>query len=389
MKSGFTRRRTAEVSDFPLRVASLALPLLTGVLLALSGCDDGVSPSNNDDNGDRPSNLFEGIQCSVPNGDFVGGGVGSNAVPTLQNPTLVAPDHAGASYVTDEDRVIGVVVDGEPIAVPYWIMYKHEVVNLDPPTGASVAVTYCPLTATALAFDRTPIGGAELGVSGALFRNNLVLYDRNDEFSLWLQMWGQARCGVRDGTVLPQIPTLDLTWGAWKRLHPDTRVVSSDTGFNRDYSVNPYRIYEQVGNEGTVQEQSNPDSRRLNKERVFGIPSDRPDGGAAYPFLELDAGAAPTFAVHDFVNATSVVVFWDREAQGAAGFRRNLGSETLTFSGHDGAFRDAETGSTWRLDGLAVSGPLEGERLVPITEAYTAFWFAWTDFHPDTQLWTR
>ena len=362
--------------------------ILLGVVVVLSACDDGVSPANGDSN-DRPSNIFEGLQCSVPNGEFIAGGVGSNAVPSLQNPTMVGPEHPDASYVSGQDRVIGVVVDGEPLAVPYWIMYKHEVVNLDTPTGASVAITYCPLTATALAFDRTPIGGAELGVSGALFRNNLVLYDRNDEFSLWLQMWGQARCGVRDGAVLPQLQVLDLTWAGWLALHPDSRVVSSDTGFNRDYSVNPYRIYERLSSEGTVQEQTNPDPRRLVKERIFGIPSDRPDGGKAFPFLELASGGGATTAVHDFVNAMNVVVFWDGEAEGAAGYRSQLGGQTLTFSGVDGAFRDAETGSTWRLDGLAIAGPMAGEQLQPIPEAYTAFWFAWTDFHPDTQLWTR
>lgn len=357
------------------------------VLFALAGCDDGVSPATDDE--DPPPNLREGLQCSVPNGDFIGGGIGSNAVPSLQNPDLVPADHPYASYVGPDDRVIGAVIDGRPVAVPYWIMYHHEIVNLDTPEGRSVALSYCPLTATALGFDRSVIGGAELGVSGALFRNNLVMYDRSDEPSLWLQMWSQARCGVLDGTALPQIPLMDLRWAAWQELHPHTRVVSEQTGHDRDYSTNAYRVYEQISNQGTIQEQVNPDARRLPKERVLGIPSDRPDGGLAVPFLELEAVSGRRAVVHDHVNATSVVVFWDSDAQAAAAFQRNHGGLTLTFAATDEGFRDQETGTLWRLDGLAVDGPLTGERLSPIVDSYTAFWFAWTDFHTETRLWTR
>ncbi len=84
------------------------------------------------------------------------------------------------------------------------------------------------------------------------------------------------------------------------------------------------------------------------------------------------------------------VVFWDRAAEGALAFFVDLdGADKLTFDVTDKGYRDLETGTIWRLDGLAVSGPLVGRRLEPLAEAYVAFWFAWADFQPETVVWKR
>ena len=44
------------------------------------------------------------------------------------------------------------------------------------------------------------------------------------------------------------------------------------------------------------------------------------------------------------------------------------------------------TGSTWTLQGVAVSGPLAGHTL-RLAPAYNAMWFAWSAFFPNTVLW--
>ena len=54
----------------------------------------------------------------------------------------------------------------------------------------------------------------------------------------------------------------------------------------------------------------------------------------------------------------------------------------------EGRYVDAESGSDWGLDGVALSGAMEGKKLQPIREAYVSFWFAWSAFTNDTELWT-
>jgi hypothetical protein len=127
------------------------------------------------------------------------------------------------------------------------------------------------------------------------------------------------------------------------------------------------------------------DTRRQPKERVLEIPGQ--DGtGIAFPFLALDLDG-PRTVVHEVADGEPVVVFWDRDAKGAVAFRPMVGSDALTFTLLDGRFVDVETGSEWRFDGMAISGPLEGERLPKVPHAYVAFWFAWANFFPNTILW--
>ncbi|MDX1548488.1 MAG: DUF3179 domain-containing (seleno)protein, partial [Rhodothermales bacterium] len=128
------------------------------------------------------------------------------------------------------------------------------------------------------------------------------------------------------------------------------------------------------------------DNRRPPKERVLGVP-DGAGGGLAFPFGRLDENSAAR-AAHATVGGEEVVVFWSHAAQGAMAYRPRTGAQTLTFAGMGAdAFVDAETNSTWRLDGRAVAGPLAGTQLEPLADAYVAFWFAWAAFQNQTRIW--
>ena len=350
--------------------SSRAWTVVVGLLAA--GCSSGVD-------GPDPTSR---IECSLPRNFVFDGGVGRNGIPALLNPELVAPLSANAAYLTDDDRVIGIVVDGEAIAVPHNILWWHEIVNLDF-ASVRLSVTYCPLTGSSMVFDRSAIGGTGFIVSGLIFDNNLMMLDLPSE-SLWPQMSRAARCGPRDGATLAMWPSLELTWAGWKALHPDTRVVSANTTFERDYTVYPYGNYEVAQNPSTLFPGSNLDTRRPPKERVLGIPDGT--GGIALPHGALDAAGAAN-AVHVTVGADPMVVFWDADAAGAAAYRPLASGGALTFELSGGRIVDAETGSVWRVDGLATEGPLAGERLEPVPDAYTAFWFAWANFQPTTLLW--
>ena len=315
------------------------------------------------------------------------GGVGRDGIPSLTDPPFAAlDDSVMTGYLTDNDRVIGVQAGGEWLAIPHNVMYRHEIVNLNR-GSEQIVVTYCPLTGSALAFDRTPLGGAEFGVSGILYQANLIMYDRSADDSLWPQMAGVAGCGPRAGQSLVRLQVVEMTWGGWKELFPGSKVVEVDLGEVERYSYNPYGAsYEHPANSSYLGFPiSSNDGRRPPKERVLGFPADQAQSPLAFPFGAMEARGEVWFAEFEYKGAPAVVL-WDAARGAALPARPSARGQRLTFDIRDGAIVDNETGSTWSVAGRAMSGPLTGERLAPIPEAYIAFWRPWVAYHPGTEL---
>jgi hypothetical protein len=289
----------------------------------------------------------------------------------------------GDSFLSDEALVLGVVEGGEPRAYPHNVLWWHEIVN-DVVGGVPIVLSYCPLTGSGMVYDPR-VGNQELnfGVSGLLFDNNLVLFDRATD-SLWSQMRVQGVCGNLAGTVPALRPVVQTTWGAWKAMHPDTSLVSFATGFSRNYNQYPYGAYDQVGNEQLLFPQSSIDTRRPMKELALGLV----EGGVARGYAYGTLGQR--VAVNDVVGGRPVGVVFDAAAELALAFDRRSGGEVLTFEIADPAgfpfrLRDLEIGSRWTLGGVAVDGPLAGSTLEQIA-TYSAMWFAWAAFNPGTEL---
>jgi hypothetical protein len=340
------------------------------------GCSDPVD--------NVPTTLSDDF-CSIPQEEIFSGGPGKDGIPALTDPALVEVGDPGADYLIADERVIGLIGDGGPVAIPHQILWWHEIVNLEV-DGTRLAITHCPLTGSSLVFDRSSHAGVEFGVSGLLFRNNLIMYDRSSQESLWPQMSRGARCGPRTGTQLKMAPMVEMTWEAWSAMHPDTRVVSDQTGHSRDYQLYPYGAYRRLDNNELLFP-TPIDPRRPPKEFVLGVPDE--EGGVAYPFGELEKVGPVAVVEHDRAASSSeaAVVFWDLASRGAALFDRSLDGVDLTFEVSGNVIVDLQTGSEWRLDGYAVTGPHEGRRLEPVAEAYVAYWFAWAAFEPGTLVW--
>lgn len=352
--------------------------LAAGFSWALIGCSDPAGPGGTE-------NVFSQLECSVPDREIVSGGVPPDGIPSLQDPPFVGATDASVAYLRNEDRVMGLYLAGQAWAIPHNVGWWHEIVNMSVPGGPDVAASYCPLTGSSLAFDRNVLGGESLGVSGLLFRNNLIMFDRTNDRSLWFQMARGSRCGSASGTPLPMVASWDLRWDAWREMHPDTRVVTGDLGMGRDYTRYPYGNYEQSPE--LLINLPGIDDSRFVKERVLGVPEDD-GGGVLFPFGALRGAESDGLTVaHDRARGSDVVVFWEARAAGAMAYRPQAGGQTLTLGVEGGEIRDSETGSVWRLDGLAVAGPLAGERLEPVADAFTAFWFAWRAFYPESRIW--
>ena len=352
-------------------------------MMAVSACGGGT-----DDVGGPGENLTAFCKEML---DFTAIGAGRDAIPSLTNPAMVAADDVLADYLLQTDRVIGIKVGTDYLAYPHNILWWHEIVNVSDP---GLAITYCPLTGSSMVFSNAAAGGAEFGVSGLLFDNNLVMVDRTasvaDE-SLWPQMLNGARCGPAEGQSLTMYPSIEVEWEDWVELHPDTRVLGSETGYDRNYQQYPYGSYETENNALTFLPLRSLDSRRPPKERVLGIPSGDEGGRATvFPFGTL-RGIGELAVVHETIglpgSENPIVVFWDRDAAAAVAFRPQVGSQDLTFEVTNGVFVDLETESQWSIDGEALSGPLAGSTLPIVAEAYVSFWFAFSTFFPNLDLW--
>jgi hypothetical protein len=324
-----------------------------------------------------------------------------DGIQALTNPDLVDPDSPTVDFLLPTDRVIGLEFNGEYIAVPHNILWWHEIANFD---DLGLTVTYCPLTGSSMIFHRTNVGDAEFAVSGLLFKNNLVMFDRKvetdmeqvtDRETLWPQMLAGGFCGPLEGKELVMYPAIEIEWEDWLALHPDTRVVGDRTGQGLNYQKYPYGFYEQLDNSLTLDLVLDPDERRPPKERILGI---RPTFGqaVAFPFGALREAAVGGLTVVQTAlggefgepDVDPIVVFWDSEAAAAMAFQPStFFGRDLTFEVRNGAFMDVETGSQWSIDGTAISGPLEGDGLIPRRKAYVSFWFAFSQLFPDPVLW--
>ncbi len=273
--------------------------------------------------------------ASIPASEILAGGPPRDGIPALDRPTTLTAAQADWS---DDELVLGVVVAGQARAYPVAILNWHELVN-DTLGGEPILVSFCPLCGTGMVFDRR-VGGEvrTFGVSGLLYRSDLLMYDRGTE-SLWSQISAEAVAGPLLGQRLRLLRARMDQWGHWRRDHPETTVLSHETGHRRDYDRSPYGGY--------------AESRKL----IFPAPVDRRyhpkmptlglrvpgEGSRAYPASEL---ARTGGSVEERFLGRGVRVSYDPDRQV-----------------------------------FAVEAP-------PEVEVIEGFWFAWAAFHPETSVYT-
>jgi len=280
---------------------------------------------------------FDTSKHSIPVDEIFAGGPPKDGIPALSQPKFVAAKKAG-HFMKEGDRVLGLARNGQVKAYPVKILNWHEIVN-DTIGSQAVVVTFCPLCGTGMVFDGK-INGKNLtfGVSGLLYQSDMLLYDRKTD-SLWSQIKGSAVAGPMTGARLKLLSSTQTTWGQWKKMHPETFILSQKTCYSRDYDRDPYRGY--YTSSRLMFGVKNKNKAYHPKARVIGLEL----GGKfkAYPFSELAKSRQP---VMDKFNGSSVKVIFDKQSQTAM-IRNSKGKELPSVVG---------------------------------------FWFAWFAFHPDTQV---
>ena len=203
----------------------------------------------------------------IPADEVEDGGPGKDGIPSIDNPIFI--DVNEVNFLADNALVVGMIYDGEAKAYPHPILDWHEIVN-DEIGDRKVALTYCPLTGTAIAWNRNLDGQTTtFGVSGKLYNSNLIPYDRATD-SYWSQANLNCVNGERIGSVIETFPIIETTWSTWKSLYPNSKVLSTQTGFSRDYTAYPYGDF-RTNNDFIIFPFTPFDSRLPTKERVLGV----------------------------------------------------------------------------------------------------------------------
>jgi hypothetical protein len=258
-----------------------------------------------------------------------------DCIPSIDDPVFVSA--TDADFMNDDDIVLAIEYRGETRAYAARILNHHEIVN-DTIAGDPIAITFCPLCGSGLAFRRVLDGKpTEFGVSGVLYNSDLVFYDRGTE-TLWDQVEGKGIVGPKTGETLEKVPLTMTRWGRWKNAHADTKVLSTETGYGQDYSKDVYAPY--VQSAGIMFPVSGTDDRLHPKSVVFGA----------------------------FID-DRYVAYSERLLKKESAIRDRLGDRQLVVNLHD--------------DGsVTIRDVATDESFTPIR----LFWFAWFAFHPETEV---
>lgn len=326
-------------------------------------------------------NFFQGTAL-VRLDEVEWGGVKASGIPALDHPTTVAADKA--SYLSDSDVVFGFARNGEARAYPQRILAWHELA-WDEVGGEEITLVYCTLCGTVIPYS-SEVGTriVKFDTSGWLYQSNKLLFDEIT-FTLWSSLTGEPLVGrmAGSGVRLTAMPIVTTTWGEWRRMHPETTVLSLDTGHDRDYAEGA-AYAEYFGNDELMFAVSARDSRLNNKDEILAIRFPRSGGGDDALAISADFLAQNRLFQTDF-SGRQLLVLTSPE-----GANRVYAAPGVTFVERvgDSQVRDSE-GRTWVAGEDAIVPTDNPDGALPRLSAFRAFWFGWYAQYPDTELITK
>ncbi len=317
----------------------------------------------------------------------------------LDFPKMVkAPE---ATFLNEHEYVLGLTAGGESRAYPTRFMKFHHVVNDSIVTASGlatpIAITYCVICNAGIRYDPVINWKRLLFDFYGIYNGISTLFERQSH-GVFLPAEGRIVTGPLTGTHLKTNPLLDTTWGQWKRLHPDTLVMSPNTPFKKFYGTAkdtiqrsrtdfPMDMFRSTLTRG--------DARLAQFDSVLAVtlPTDTSAHASlhrAYPLKALQHAGG---IVNDMLGGKPVGVLWDTKTQTASALSRQLGTKTLTFEAHrraggEIAFYDHETGTRWNLEGTGEEGPLMGSQLERL-DNHLSQWYGWAASFPDTSIYGR
>jgi len=247
-----------------------------------------------------------------------------------------------------------------------------------------VLVTYCSVCNSGVAFDPEWDGKRHLFDVFGLYRGVMAMYDKSNN-TIYAHIAGEAVFGPDKGKSLEAFPVVNVTWGEWKKLHPQTTTPIWDAAYRKYYQerVVSGMAYMPPGFAETIK--GLRDDRLASNALVLSV---RIDGKArVYPYDTLEKAAD---VVQETVAGTPIVCFYTPSPQTGAAFDRRLDGATLDFTRNPDdttLFQDKGTHSNWTIEGACVSGTMQGKQL---TRVYSlqAQWYGWSAYFPESTIYS-
>ena len=231
---------------------------------------------------------------------------------------------------------------------------------------------------------RAEVNGKALQfVTAGVRGGNSVLKDR-ETGTLWQQATLKAISGPLKGTQLKRYPFLLTTWGAWRKLHPQTLVLKPLPGYAERLAAENKIINQGIffGGGPAPAGAFGHDNRLPPRTEIFGL--EIGSEAKAYPLSAL----RQVHVVNDVVGGEHVLIVYQPESETTTAFLAQYHNKALRFEAVGSQAQiltDLQTHSRWNAYGLCISGRLEGARLKSLI-LEPEFWFAWSEFHPRTKL---
>jgi len=315
-------------------------------------------------------------EWTIPSSQVFDGGVGQDGIPAINQPSFSSVNEV--NFLADNDLVVGIVHGDIAKAYPHVILDWHEIVN-DDLGDLSVAMTYCPLTGTAVGWDRGVNGqNVAFGVSGKLFNTNLMPFDRETN-SYWTQLGLNCVNGELINTKINLVPVIETTWGTWKSSFPDSDVLNTNTGFSRAYGQYPYGDY-RTNNANIIFPVNPLDQRLPSKDRVLGVLGDSTNRAYTIDLFRED------LVIQDQLEGTELIVIGSESSNFMVAYENNLDlTEVTSVENSLPIVAQSQDGNMITLDGRIVQGPLSGQSLLP-TKSWIGYWMSFGSFYPGIEI---
>lgn len=336
--------------------------------------------SSEDDSGNTYVNLDS--DWLIPS-DEVYMGASKDQIEAIDKPVFVANEEI--DFMEPDDLILGIRFGDEIRGYPHKVMNYHEIVN-DKVGDIPFALTFCPLTGSGIAWNRrvTSHDTSTFGVSGRIYKNNLIAYDRVTE-SYWSQMMLQSvhgpLMGSRPWVIYHNV--IEMTWEAWIQAFPDAEILKGITRLSHAYDSYPYGKNYPSNNDDIIFPIGNEDDRLERKTLSRGINYNATP--VVFPMHLFEDGLK---VINYNFKGGNVVIAGNQEQHFMVSYFRQLNGDDLEFSATTKPLpyiMEDEKGNVWNIFGEAVSGPNQGAKLEPM-RAFNAYWFAWADFYPDAQI---
>ena len=347
-----------------------ALFLISSILF-LASCSDSILDNNTTDS----SNTTANEEWLVSKAKVIDGGPGKDGIPALLDPNFI--DASDANYLNFEELIVGIKIGDEVKAYPHSILNWHEIVN-DDINNTKFALSYCPLTGTAFSWNRSIQNQTTtFGVSGLLYNSNLILYDRRTN-SNWSQMRQQSINGELINLTPNNFTVVETIWGVWKNMYPETKVLSTNTGFDKDYNDYPYGDFKTSTN--ILFPVCATNNFYHPKKRIHAVVLNN-----TAKVYSSDSFISDGFLIDTFQDKSILVV----------GNSTFINSFILTnsfnslefeyiYNNSEAILRDNEN-NQWNIFGEAISGPRLGQKLER-TNSFMSYWFAIESFYPNPEI---